>query len=141
MDRRGLVGLFWRSYSASLSVTANTFPDERVPTASGGAGNYTMKSGYGINTAVKVNMSTNGGSDNTAEVQHIITVFPEFDFETYNRLLVPDSYGKGYNATWQFKENEYSQFKNPVHFTPIWYPDGKNILLAILCLTHGHLQA
>lgn len=113
----------WQSYSAQLSVTTNTLPDERVPTATKRYGVYTMKSGYGINAEVKVSMSTNGGSGNTTEVQYISAVFPEFKFQTYNRLLVPDGGRTGYIKTWGFSENEYSQFRNPVHFTPLWYPD------------------
>ena len=118
-EDHGWWDFFWRSYQASLAVNVQTQPDERVPTANGN----TIKSGYGINAEVQVNMNTNGGSDNTSEVQHIITVFPEFDFDTYNRLLVPEGGSVGYNKTWNFKSNEYSQFENPVHFTPIWYPD------------------
>ena len=133
-ENHGWWDFFWRAYSASLNVTAEIFPDDRVPTASGGAGGYTMKSGYGINTNVVVNMNTDGGSSNTAEVQHIIAVFPEFDYDTYNRLLVPDGGRVGYNAMWQFKENEYSQVKNLVHFTPIWYPDGKKFPVSFTVL-------
>lgn len=109
----------WSSYTASLAVTATTMPNERVPTANGGE----IKSGYGINANIQVTMTTDGGSGNTSEVQHIIAVFPEFDFKTYNRWLVPEGGSPGYIKTWNFKPNEYSQFNNPVHFTPIWYPD------------------
>ncbi|MFV0401239.1 MAG: hypothetical protein ACK5LX_11555 [Oscillospiraceae bacterium] len=122
-EDQGYYEFHWRSYSASLSVSANTVPDDRAVTASGG----TIKSGYGINAQVEVHMTTNGGSDNTAEVQHIEAVFPEFGFMTYNRFLVPEGGGSpAYNCTWEFKENEYSQFNNRVHFTPIWYPDATN---------------
>lgn len=124
-EDQGWWDFFWRAYSATLNVTAKTFPDERVPTALSDYGGSVIKSGYGINAEVNVHMNSNGGDANTSEVQHIITVFPEFDYDTYNRLLVPDGGRVGYTATWGFKENEYSQFKNPVHFTPIWYPDGK----------------
>ena len=47
---------------------------------------WEMKSSYGINAEVRVSMTTDGGSGSTStsEVQHIIAVFPEFDFETYS---------------------------------------------------------
>jgi len=116
---------YWRSYEASLAVTAKIYPDDRVPTATSRGTQYIIKSGYGINTDVKVTMTTSGGEDNTAEVQHISAVFPEFDFLTYNRLLEPSGGSPAYIETWHFKPNEYSQFVNPVHFTPIYYPDNK----------------
>ena len=116
---------YWRSYEASLAVTAKIYPDDRVPTATSRGTQYIIKSGYGINTDVKVTMTTSGGADNTAEVQHISAVFPEFDFLTYNRLLEPSGGSPAYIETWHFKPNEYSQFVNPVHFTPIYYPDNK----------------
>lgn len=122
-EDQGWWDFFWRAYSASLNVTAKIFPDALVPTAIERYGNYEMKSGYGINAAVEVHMNTNGGNSNTTWTQHIIAVFPEFDYDTYNRLLVPDVYGAGYNATWGFAPNEYCQAVNPVHYTPIWYPD------------------
>ncbi|MCL2068311.1 MAG: hypothetical protein FWH00_00260 [Oscillospiraceae bacterium] len=36
---------------------------------------------------------------------------------------MPENGHKWYTARWNFAPNEYSQFVNPVHFTPIWYPD------------------
>ena len=76
----------WSSYTASLGVTAKTMPDERVPTAvkQPYGDSWEMKSSYGINAEVRVSMTTDGGSGSTSEVQHIIAVFPEFDFETYS---------------------------------------------------------
>lgn len=50
-------------------------------------------------------------------VQNVVATFPEFKYETYNRLLEP-IYGG-----WQFKVNPASYHGNRLHFTPLWYPD------------------
>lgn len=110
-------------YARLTIVSAKIVPDERAMTASG----QSMKSGYGLNTEVVVKIETNGGTvggGNVTDVQYIITTFPEFNYKTYNRLLEKEC------EKWEFKENEYSQFKNRVHFTPVWYPDGSNYILS-----------
>lgn len=103
-------------YFASLNVSkAQTNPDEKVPTASG----KTMKSGYGFNADVGTAVSTNGSATG---VQTVVGLFPEFKYDKYCRLL--DRLTGGFSAAFQFKENLYSMYKQRVHFTPIWYPDG-----------------
>lgn len=127
---------FWRDYQAHLEVTARTMPDSRVPTARQGSGaGWSIKSGYGINAEVSVVMTSDGGDGNIAPVQHVSSVFPDFDFEKYNRLLEPGNGRVEYSTVWQFKPNEYSQFVNPVHFTPVWYPDGQQypVSFTVMC--------
>ena len=103
-------------YFASLNVSkAQINPDEKVPTASG----KTMKSGYGFNADVGTAVSTNGSATG---VQTVVGLFPEFKYDKYCRLL--DRLTGGFSAAFQFKENLYSMYKQRVHFTPIWYPDG-----------------
>ncbi|MCL2068310.1 MAG: hypothetical protein FWH00_00255 [Oscillospiraceae bacterium] len=60
------------------------FPASANPTGNMDGDSWEMKSSYGINAEVRVSMTTDGGSGSTSEVQHIIAVFPEFDFETYS---------------------------------------------------------
>lgn len=103
-------------YFASLNVSkAQTNPDEKVPTASG----KTMKSGYGFNADVGTAVSTNGSATG---VQTVVGLFPEFKYDKYCRLL--DRLTGGFSAAFQFKENLYSMYKQRVHFTPIYFPDG-----------------
>ncbi|WP_283608469.1 hypothetical protein [Faecalispora anaeroviscerum] len=105
------------SYSASLSASMKITPDAKVPTASG----KSMKSGYGINQTTTANVSTNQSSAVTG-TQTAVTYFPEFQYQTYWRLL--DRTGSGYNARFEFAKNRYSTYNRRTHFTPIWMPDG-----------------
>lgn len=107
---------YWESYSAYLDAEIEIVPDEKSPTATGD----TMKSGYGVNIKVSTSITTNS-SDDVTDAQTAITYFPEFEYETYWRLLERTT--EGYFSEFEFKENEYSTYNNRTHFTPIWYPD------------------
>ena len=104
-------------YSASLSGSMVLEPDDTVPTASG----KVMKSGYGVKTRVEAALSTDAPDTDVTTPQTAFTVFPEFDYTTYWRLLERISSGR--NAAFEFQPNEYSTYQRPVHFTPIWFPD------------------
>ena len=54
--------------------------------------------------------------------QNAVTYFPEFNYEGFWRLLDRSISGK--RSTFTFKDNPYSTYNRPTHFTPIWYPDG-----------------
>jgi len=95
----------------------NIKPDEKVPTSSG----KTMASGYGINQNTTANVSTNQSSAVT-DAQNAVTYFPEFQYQTYWRLL--DRTQSGYSSKFEFASNKYSTYKHRTHFTPIWMPDG-----------------
>ena len=104
-------------YSASLSASMSIKPDDKSPTASG----KTLKSGYGINQTVTASVSTNQSASVTG-AQNAVTYFPEFQYQTYWRLL--ERMSSGYNSRFEFKKNQYSTYSRRTHFTPIWYPDG-----------------
>ena len=106
------------SYSASLSGSMELHPDDIVPTASGD----TMKSGYGVKESASANFSSNAPASHYAPAQTAVAYFPEFSYGLYWRLL---SCSGGNAATFAFKPNEYSTYGRNVHFTPVWYPDGK----------------
>ena len=107
----------YNGYSASLSASMTITPDGMSPTASA-----TMaKSGYGIQQAVTANVSTTQSSAVTA-AQNAVTYFPEFNYEGFWRLLDRSISGK--RSSFAFKNNPYSTYNRPTHFTPIWYPDG-----------------
>lgn len=106
-----------KSYSASLKLTMNITPDGKVPTRSG----KQMKSGYGYNNLTTASVTTTQSSAVTG-AQNAITKFPEFQYETYSRLL--ERTIGGLNAKFEFKKNLYSTYNRRVHFSPVWYPDG-----------------
>lgn len=112
----------WYSYSAHLSTTMELQPDEKVPTAQKGYNSFTIKSGYGFNIKMEASVTSNRNYDVTP-IQNAVVLFPEFGYKTYDRLLEPLQ--AGYSSEWEFFENKYSMTKQRVHFTPIWYPDGK----------------
>jgi len=106
----------YTNYNASLTGTMALEPDEKSPTADG----ENMKSGYGVNINVSTYPTTNAPSSHVTNAQNVITYFPEFHYDTYWRLLDTRGYGE-----FAFKENRYSTFNSRVHFTPLWFPDGR----------------
>lgn len=110
----------YTAYSASITGRMSLLPDDIVPTASG----KNMKSGYGVKTEVSATLSSSAPSGHYTYPQTAFSVFPEFDYSTYLRLLQRTS--GGLNAKFTFRENEYSTYNRCVHFTPVWFPDNSN---------------
>jgi hypothetical protein len=106
----------YTNYYASLTGNMTLEPDEHSPTAD----EEIMKSGYGVDVNVSTYPVTNAPASHLTNAQNVITYFPEFNYESYWRLL--DEIGSG---EFVFKENKYSTFSSRVHFTPLWYPDEK----------------
>ena len=104
-------------YNASLSATTKITPDEKNPTASGS----TMKSGYGINQVVTARVSISQRSA-TTPLHNAVSYFPEFNYESFWRLLDRISISSS-SSRLEFQKNEYSTYNRRTHFTPIWYPD------------------
>lgn len=109
----------WLSYSASLSATFQTKPDEKAPTASG----KTMKSGYGLNAGVSAQVRSSAPSSHITGLQNVVTYFPEFEYATYWRLL--KRLNTGLSSSFEFQKNKYSTYGQSVHFSPVWFPDGR----------------
>ena len=107
----------YNRYTANLTASMNITPDAKNPTATG----KIMKSGYGINQVVTVNISTNQSSA-VIGVQNVMTYFPEFGYNNYWRIL--DMTQSGLSSNFEFKPNQYSTYNRRTHFTPIWMPDG-----------------
>ena len=105
-------------YSASLSAAMEITPDEKNPTAS----DSTMKSGYGVNQVVTARVNSSQRSATTA-LQNAVSYFPEFNYESFWRLLDRISISSSPSRL-EFQKNEYSTYNRRTHFTPIWYPDG-----------------
>jgi hypothetical protein len=110
----------YTAYSASITGRMSLLPDDIVPTASG----KNMKSGYGVKTEVSATLSSSAPSGHYTYPQTAFSVFPEFDYSTYLRLLQRTS--GGLNAKFTFRENEYSTYNRCVHFTPVWFPDNSH---------------
>lgn len=111
---------YWTNLAASMDVT----PDAKVPTAYG----ENMRSGYGINLNVKTNLQSNALSSAITGVQNILSYYPEFNYNRYLRLS--DMLTGGYSAEFELKPNEFSAYERRVHFTPLWFPDGRYALVA-----------
>ena len=114
----GWYDFFRDNYSASMTATTRIEPDEKVPTAAGN----TMKSGYGVSNTVTATVSTSAPMSHYTYGQTAVSHFPEFNYTTYWRLL--DRLSSGKTARFQFAENIYSTYKQRVHFSPVWFPDG-----------------
>ena len=114
----GWYDFFRDNYSASMTATTRIEPDEKVPTAAGN----TMKSGYGVSNTVTATVSTSAPMSHYTYGQPAVSYFPEFNYTTYWRLL--DRLSSGKTARFQFAENIYSTYKQRVHFSPVWFPDG-----------------
>ena len=93
-------------------------PDEKNPTAS----DSTMKSGYGVNQVVTARVNSSQRSATTA-LHNAVSYFPEFNYESFWRLLDRISISSS-SSRLEFQKNEYSTYNRRTHFTPIWYPDG-----------------
>jgi len=109
----------WIPYWASLSATVTIKPDEKSPTATANS----MKSGYGFNMNTSTSISSNAPSSHITGAQNVVAYFPEFYYQTWWRLLA--RVNTGYNASFEFKKNIYSTYYRPVHFSPVWFPDGQ----------------
>jgi hypothetical protein len=109
----------YTSYSANLTASMIVTPDTKVPTASEKA----MRSGYGINMNVKTNLQSNAPSSAITGAQNVLSYYPEFNYNTYLRLS--DMITGGYSAEFELKPNEFSTYGRRVHFTPLWFPDGR----------------
>lgn len=114
----------WLSYSASITASMSIKPDEKVPTASG----KTMKSGYGFNMEAQGRLRSSAPSSHLTPLQNVIAYFPEFNYQTYCRLL--ERISSGYTSTYEFKRNEYSTYNRRSHFSPVWFPDGRYVAYA-----------
>lgn len=114
---RGYWEYEYTGYSASITGSMKLSPDDIVPTASG----KNMKSGYGVSTEVRAALSTDSPSSHYTNPQTAFSVFPEFQYDTYLRLLQRVTSGR--NAKFIFRSNIFSTYDRNVHFTPVWFPD------------------
>ena len=115
----------YTNYEAKLMVEEFEInPSPQVPTAYRSGGQWVMGSGYGINVECKTRTKRSTGAQvyDVTAAQNIVTLYPEFDYQTYNRLMQADQVTE-LRDTWMLKPNQCSIFKENNHFTPLWYPD------------------
>lgn len=110
----------YTGYTASIGGIMSLLPDDIVPTASG----KSMKSGYGVKQNVAATLSTDAPASHITHPQTAFSVFPEFQYRTYLRLLQRVSSGQ--IAKFTFQPNAFSTYSRTVHFTPLWFPDSTN---------------
>ncbi len=108
------------TYSLSASATVNVEPADECPTAFKVGSKWYLKSGYSFCSDLNVLIDTDAPSiSHYTRAGNVITTFPEFNYETYLRLL--DKHG---TSSFYFKKNIYSQWLARSHFTPLWFRDG-----------------
>lgn len=111
----------WDGYSASLSIQKyEIVPDEKVPTSKKVYHTWEMGSGYGLNVNLKTLINTDGNpSESSYTGTQTVVTYPKFLYKDFWRFLEKISNG------FELQHNKYSTYNNRVHFTPLWYPDGK----------------
>lgn len=123
-----------KTFTATLTATAVLKADDNAPTAyQMGNKKWLMKSGYGVNITLKTSVDVSGdsiGYGAYTQAQTAYTLFPEFNYGLYDRLLEPTKIDA--TKSWlEFKANPFSQWESRVHFTPLWFPDGKYTIYAV----------
>ena len=116
----------YTGYKAYLSASMNLLPDDKAWSARG----KQMKSGYGVKINVTSSLSTTAPAEHYTCAQTGVTYFPEFAYKTYWRHLAMTSNGE--SSTLTYEPNIYSTYNRGVHFTPLWFPDGKYTVYAYL---------
>lgn len=110
----------WLSYNVSLTANMQVKADSKVPTSK--SDRKEMKSGYGFNVNVDSKMNYDAPETSFTGAQNVNTLYPEFKYETYNRVL--QRIQNGLSSKFELKNNKYSTYNQKAHFTPIWYKDG-----------------
>jgi len=114
------------NFQAVLSAKISLLPDDKVWSAKG----KLMPSAYGVKISVTSDMTSPAPSPHITGAQTAVSYFPEFQYKTYWRHLAYSAGGEA--SSFQFKNNIYSTYNRPVHFTPLWFPDGKYTIYTYL---------
>lgn len=114
------------TYTATLQATIAVSPSNHVPTKKWLADEelWQMKSGYGLHSDVVATIGNTGTADMIAGPQTVETSYPEFYYDAHRRWGELISH-QGNRYTFAYPENIYSTYRDRVHFTPVWYPNGE----------------
>jgi hypothetical protein len=123
------------TYTATLSVAFTVKPDNRVA-----SGNI-VQSGFGIEQTATATLTTNyDHPEKLVGIQDVWLTYPETGygldaggFSGYYEPMISDAPG-GLSNTWSYPINPYSVANMPLHYIPLWYPDGE---YAVLCTAFG----
>jgi hypothetical protein len=123
----------WRYDSGSSSFSRVQFyietstdftiiPDTKIHSYKSVSGEYITKSGYGVETYVTVEVTTNyDRMDLIIPAQRVWVYTPESGYNLFRELDLGIS---GLTTSAVFYPNKYSTYNARLHFTPVWYPDG-----------------
>ncbi len=119
------------TYTATLSVTFTVKPDSRV------SDDDVIQSGFGIEQAAAATLDTNyDHPEKLVGVQDVWLTYPETYYGVdsryytgYYETMTPDSTG-ALSSSWRYPNNPNSVKNMPLHYIPLWYPDGE---YAVLC--------
>ena len=120
-------------FYARLDTTLSISPDERLPD-----NGDTMESGYGISCLVTTTLTTNyDNPEKLVGVQNVFIYYPE---STYGQSVAYENIRSsldtktgnegGTNIVWQYKVNPYSTTNSKLHYTPLFFPDGRYTVLS-----------
>lgn len=118
------------TYTATLSVTFTVKPDSRV------SDNTVIQSGFGIEQAAAATLATNyDHPEKLVGIQDVWLTYPETYYGLdsryytgYYEIMTPDSTG-ALSGSWKYPNNPNSVKNMPLHYIPLWYPDGEYTVL------------
>ena len=117
-----------KSYGITIDTSAPKIePDKDCPSAIYTNNTWIMKSGYGITVSYMPAVTNKSGyimPDSSAytTVQRVYATFPEFKYSVSKSNYRTLEY---VNNKWCFEENCYADENDRLHFTPLWYPNGR----------------
>lgn len=112
-------------YYARIPIDFYVYPNKRASKVEQATDDWYMWSGNGVEIEFKTRLATNANkSMDVTEVQNVTTLFPEFHYKKYNRILeeVEDD-------VFEFKENRFSTYKLRSHYIPFWYHDNEDFVI------------
>ena len=123
----------WRYNSANMAFSQTEFyvetktkftikPDSKISSNKYTGSEYITKSGYGIESAMTVGVTTNYDRSGIITPAQRVWVFtPESSYNLFRNL---DLTVASLTTNAKFGSNKYSTYNARLHFTPVWYPDG-----------------
>ena len=112
-------------YQAQIEYDVVLSPHSSVTTAIFKNGDWHIKSGYGVTLSVTATADSSATALAYTEPQIAYATFPEFKYSSADGYFATLEKRDGVFA---FIETPYSNTGAPVHFIPIWYPDGDYIV-------------
>jgi CARDB. len=118
------------TYTATLSVTFTVKPDRRV------SDNTVIQSGFGIEQAAGATLATNyDHPEKLVGIQDVWLTYPETYYGVdshyytgYYETMASGSTG-ALTSAWEYPNNPNSIKNMPLHYIPLWYPDGQYTML------------